>query len=260
MKTLFLMVALTLATSAQAGWFAKTPQEDAMCQARIYAGHDTSDRDNWKHMHHYCDCLRFMNRAYLTSDQYERRHALNVAVGGCRYVLSHAKPDFYMRPEIMTQMAIGQRMLGQQAQAAAELLKAIQFNPDYGPAYAELADYYRDLGDKKSGLEMATEGLKHEPDSTRLKRLYTELGGKQPYPEPISKIKPTEQVKAMPQGEIKSETKADEQASVSRQTPPNAAPATTAPEPQKIGKPGNPYCRFCPPDLDPPAKKADTGE
>ena len=261
MKALFLIAALGLATSAQAGWFERTPQENAMCQARIYAGHDTSDIDNWRHMHHYCDCLRFINRAYFTSDPYERKHALQVGVGGCKYALSHTKPDFYMRPEIMTEMSIGQRMLGQKAQAAAELLKAIKFNPDYAPAYAELSDYYRDLGDKKKALEMATEGLKRQPDSKRLKRLYVESGGKKPFPEPIAKSKPTEKPATSPRVESESEPTNNAQSLVDdEQTAPPSSTATTAPKPRKIGMPGNPFCRFCPPEPDPPAEKADSGK
>lgn len=241
--------------------FAKTAAEEAMCQARIYAGRDTSDRDNWMHMHHYCDCLRFINRAYSARDRYDRKEALQLGIGGCEYVLGHTKSNFSMRPEIMTQKAIGLKMMGQRAQAAGELTRAIQFNPDYVPAYGELADYYREVGDKKKALELITEALKRAPESRRLQRRYQELGGKEPYPQPIARAKPVEEAEAAPPAKVKPEAKTDALPAASGQaaTDSPSPPPATAPEPSKIGSPTNPYCRFCP-DLGPPAQTAAPGK
>jgi tetratricopeptide (TPR) repeat protein len=225
--------------------FSKTPEEEVMCQAKIYAGHDTSDRENWQHMHHYCDCVRFINRAYTARNRYDRDEALQTAIGGCGYVLGHTKPDFYMRAEVMTQMAIGQKMLGQHAQAAGTLIKAIQFDSNYVPAYVELSDYYREMGDKKKALGLIVEGLKREPDSKRLKRSYKELGGKLPYPEPIQ---PTPVEAAQPVATTDKEIEAPSASEKTANDTPASAPVVAPEEPAttpNIGTPKNPYCRFC---------------
>ncbi|MGO9444359.1 MAG: tetratricopeptide repeat protein [Thiobacillaceae bacterium] len=245
---LLLVLIVSSTTSAIADWFAKTPEEESMCQARIFAGRDTSDRENWTHMHHYCDCLRFIDRAYVARDGYEREHALGVGVGGCDYVLIHTKPDFYMRAEVMTEKAVGQKMLGQRAQAAGTLVQAIEFDPNYVPAYMALSDYYRELGDRKKALDLVIDGLKHQPDSKNLMRRYKELGGKEPYPTPVATRQPSEQapMAAQPAAKSATDVKATTTSPAAAGAATTADPGAVAPAPPKIGSPTNPYCRFCP--------------
>lgn len=222
--------------------FARTPAEEAMCQALIYDGHDTSDRRNWMHMHHFCDCMRFTNRAYSAIGNWNAVHGnLQAALDGCDYVLRNTTPDFYMRPEVHLQKGKALRLDRQENKAIGEFMEAIRGNPGLAQAYVELADIQ--ARNKKSGeaLKTVTEGLRHAPDSTPLKRRYAELGGKLPYPAPIATA-PVEPPVAKP-GEAAASTP------VAPVEPTADAPATPSAEPvapTKIGSPQNPYCRFCP--------------
>ena len=121
-------------------------------------------------------------------------------------------------------------------------MEAIRGNPGFDQAYAELADIQ--AHDEKPGeaLKTVTEGLRHVPGSKPLKRRYTELGGKLPYPEPIAPA-PAEPQAAQP----------DEVASPGPASPaepavggPVEATAVAPVAQPKIGSPDNPYCRFCP--------------
>jgi tetratricopeptide (TPR) repeat protein len=222
--------------------FARTPEEEAMCQAMIYNGHDTSDRDNWRHMHHYCDCIRFTNRAYSAlGDWNDMRYNLGIGIDGCDYVLSHTKPDFYMRPEVHLQKGKALRLYRQENKAVSEFMEAIKGNPELAQAYVELADIQ--ARNKKFGeaLKTVTEGLRHAPDSKPLKRRYTELGGKLPYPAPIV-VAPAAPQTAKPDEAVAGTPAVPAVSTADTQPAPAAEPAV----PPKIGTPTNPYCRFCP--------------
>lgn len=246
-KTGFLVCAtlISLLQSIEAAAdFAKTPQEEAMCQALIYDGHDTSDHRNWMHMHHFCDCMRFTNRAYSAIGNWNAvRGNLQAALDGCDYVLKATTPDFYMRAEVHLQKGKALRLDRQENKAVDEFMEAIRGNPELAQAYVELADIQ--ARNKKSGeaLKTVTEGLRHAPDSKPLKRRYTELGGKLPYPDPVATVpvepqvaKPDEAIASTPVVPVESTS----------DTP--AAPAVEPVVQPKIGSPKNPYCRFCPPE------------
>lgn len=220
--------------------FARTPQEEALCQAMVYSGRDQSERESWMHMHHFCDCIRFTNRAYSSLGNWnDMRYNLQIAVGGCDYVFKHAKPGFYMLPEVHLQKGKALRLYRQEGKALIEFMDAIRGNPTLAPAYMELADIQVRSKKPQEALKTVSEGLRHIPDSKPLKRRYTELGGKLPYPTPVAAapapaIPPAEN--ATPTPTSPAETTA----------PP---PVTAAPAPiiePKIGSPKNPYCRFCP--------------
>ncbi len=212
-----------------------------MCQALIYNGRDTSDRDNWQHMHHFCDCIRFTDRAYSAlGNPYQVKYDLQIGIGGCDYVLEHTTPDFYMRPEVHLQKGKALGLYKQEGRAIAEFMKAIRENPKLAEAYVALADIQ--ARNRKSGeaLKTVTEGLRHAPDSKPLRRRYAELGGKLPYPAPIvaapQVAKPDEAVASTPAAPAPVTSTAG--------TP--AAPAAVPDAPPKVGSPTNPYCRFCP--------------
>lgn len=220
--------------------FARTPQEETMCQAMIYSGRDQSERENWMHMHHFCDCIRFTNRAYSSLGNWnDMRYNLQVAVGGCDYVFQHAKPGFYMLPEVHLQKGKALKLYRQEGKALIEFMDAIRGNPRLAPAYMELADIQVRSKKPQEALKTVTEGLRHIPDSKPLKRRFTELGGKLPYPTPV--------VAAPPPATPAAETAAPTPTSPAETTAPPPDTATLAPiiEP-KIGSPKNPYCRFCP--------------
>jgi tetratricopeptide (TPR) repeat protein len=222
--------------------FTKTHQEEAVCQAMIYNGRDTSERGNWGHMHHYCDCIRFTNRAYAAIGNRNAVHGnIQAAIDGCDYVLRNTSPDFYMRAEVHLQKGKALKLDRQESRAVAEFMEAIRGNPELAQAYVELSDIQAKK--PREALKTVIEGLRHAPDSKPLKRRYTELGGKLPYPTPI-KTAPAE-----PQAVKPDETAAPP--SASPVAPATAAPATEKPVAEsiatpRIDSPKNPYCRFCP--------------
>jgi tetratricopeptide (TPR) repeat protein len=254
----FLLALIPAAIAQGASDFMATPKEQAMCQALIYNGHDTSNRQNWGHMHHFCDCVRFTNRAVAQTGS-ERAFELGRAIDGCDYVLSHTLPDFDMRGEVHLQKGKALRMAGKDGLAAAEFIKALSINPDLVNAYTALGDFYARIGKRGEALNFVSEGLKHVPNSKALQRRYTELGGKLPYPEPLKPEQPAmapspdESPQTSTANPSIETTPAPEQEDV--ETPTKNDTSTTPKQPAKppepgsaapIGTPANPWCRFCP--------------
>ena len=224
--------------------FAKTPQEEAMCQQQVFQGRDISDRANWIHMHHFCDCVRFQHRALMTKNAGDVKYNLSVAIDGCNYVLKHTSPAFYMRGEIHFQKAKALRLSKRNAEAMSEYFEAIRSDPDLIAAYVELADLQARTGLKPEALKVVTEGLRHAPESKALQRRYTEFGGALPLPEPMLR----KEAKAPPTSTQDQDPRA---ATVTASPVPNTSTAlpdtATAPlAPSTATAKKNPSCRFCP--------------
>jgi len=221
--------------------FKATPQEAQMCQALIYEGRDTSDRKNWMHMHHFCDCIRFTNRAFATlSNPAAFSFNLQEAIQGCDYVLRATTPDFSMLPEVHMQKGKVLRLQKQDAKAAAEFREAIRGNPNFVLAYVALADLEAGRGgNTKGALQIVTEGLRRVPESKSLQRRYTEFGGKLPYPDPIvaKGTSPPPQPEA-PGGQAKSAGTTVAPAGTPEK--PKAETPTEPPSPSKTGSIINP--------------------
>ncbi|MHB1247082.1 MAG: tetratricopeptide repeat protein [Sulfuriferula sp.] len=161
------------------------------------------------------------------------------------YMLSHASPGFWMRPEIHTQKGRLLAATKSYAEAVSEIEQALKGNPNYAPAYAALSDIYADLGQKSKSVAALEQGLQHAPDTVSLQRRYKQLTGK-------TFVPPSGAKQAAPPPKspgAATATPAQQDAPTSSAVPENAAPAAaSAPTdtPEKIGVPGNPYCRFCP--------------
>lgn len=223
-----------------------TPQEKAMCQAMIYNGRDTSDRANWEHLHHFCDCIRFTNRAYSAlGNSYKMKYNLQIGIGGCDYALANTSPNFFMRPEIHLHKGKALRLYQKEGQAVGEFMEAIRGNPALAQAYVELADIQARNKKSDEALKTVTEGLRHAPDSKPLMRRYTELGGKPPYPAPIEPAK-GEPLTAKPDETTSPAPAPASPVEPTESTPAAVAPTTESIAPPVVGSPKNPYCRFCP--------------
>ena len=229
--------------------YAPTPAEQAMCQARVSSRLDRSN-PNSGHMHHYCDGLRFLDRAYAAmGNKPDMAHYLNESISNFNYVLGHTQEDYVMRGEVHMGKARALKLMGKPWEAVAEYTRALRYNPDSPDVYQALANYYQETGNKSKALEMATEGLRRNPGSKGLKRRYTELGGKLPYPEAVAKAMPTEAARDEVKPEVTSEAapalgETTNQAADGTQLTTSTAP-TPQIEPAKIGSPTNPFCRFC---------------
>lgn len=143
-------------------------------------------RANWIHIHHYCHAVKLVNRAR----QYPRDRSkyLQMSLGEYAYVFKNTRPDFWMRPQMYVELSRVHVQLGDVPQALKWLGDAIAFNPRYEAAYVALIDLQRANGAASSALEVATQGLRHLPESSRLQKSYLELGGKKPFPEPVGAV------------------------------------------------------------------------
>jgi tetratricopeptide (TPR) repeat protein len=226
--------------------FKATPEEQKMCIDTIYSRKVPGD-PNWTHVHHYCDCIRFTNRAYMVMGKNKQDSAYNLseALGGCDYVLSHTTPELELIPEIFLQKGIIYSLQGKESLAAGEYLKSMNGNPKLIRAYIGLAKFYEKNKDTKSALEIITKGIRINPHSKALIQMYKALGGTQPLPDsaltsPITSVESPaiiEKTETMP----------------SLDQPKSTEPKTRDTETQlpnqmqqKAGSAKNPWCRFCP--------------
>jgi tetratricopeptide (TPR) repeat protein len=246
MSKYWLLALLAISTS---GWavqpFAPTPAEEVMCQARVYSRLGPRDQ-NTMHMHHYCSGLRMLSRAHANiGNKSVLRYNVGRAISNFDYVLQHTDKSYYMRGEVHVNKGLALKLAGRKADALAEFNRAVEYDIASPEAYLALADHYTEIGNKTKALEMATAGLKRSPDSRGLKRRYTELGGKLPYP---ARVEPAEtettQVPEVEVDVVRQPAAYPEQSAANPQVP-LAEVKEPTPEP-KIGSPTNPHCRFCP--------------
>jgi len=136
--------------------------------------------ENWKHMHHYCFALNFMNRSFRHGgDRISANADLQRAINNFSYVLTHASKDFALRPEILVQKAKALHLRGEDDQVASLYMEAIAFKANYIPAYVALGDYYDDLGNIEKARQTYESGLKQNPHSRLLDRRLRRLTSKQ---------------------------------------------------------------------------------
>lgn len=190
---------------------------------------------------HTCYGINWINRYYKSRTSRAKSYSLQSALGDFNYSIGKLPPDFALMPEIHMYRGITHSLMGRNGEALTDLQRAVGMNPKLVKAYNELADLYEiKLTQRDKALEIVTEGLRHNPGTTSLQRRYTRLGGKLPYPVPLSPAEPVvaETPPAPAQGAA-----------------PEAAPAAVpvektdaAPDSEKprIGSPTNPHCRFCP--------------
>lgn len=246
------------------GNFKPSPAElaalPAFCAPRAQAYGNQSDHpevkpwlaiygQDWIHMHHFCAGMNYINRSYRSASRPEKENNLRNAVRELDYTVKNSRPDTKLFAEIL--MTRGQALQGLQRtpEASRDLEKAIAIDPKLRRAYGVLADSYVALKQNDKALKVISEGIRHNPDATSLKRRYDELGGTKPYPpayvadtpEPLPP--PAESGAAGSQADSAAarETGAIEGQPAAEAHPP-AAPVVVPP----IGSPTNPYCRFCP--------------
>ena len=238
---------LLSAITVQAGAFSPTPEEMAalppFCKAKLRpdlvndAPYKAQIGPDWLHIHHYCFALNLTNYYYRDyADKNKRRDDLKQALENYDYVFSHAAPDFWMRPEIRTQKAQLLAAAKNNAQAIGEIELALKQDASYAAAYATLSDIYFHMGEKAKSVATLEQGLQKAPDSLPLQRRYKQLTGKTFVP-PAAAVSTPKATAAKPAAV------SDDKATPAKTAVPAAAAAD---QPEKIGVPGNPYCRFCP--------------
>lgn len=247
---------LSMGQTEARGWGA-TPAEIAVlppfCKAKLSpdpaddAQYSSAIGPDWLHIHHYCYALTFTNRYYQDyADKPTQHDDLNQALNNYNYVLSHASPGFWMRPEIHTQKGRLLAAAKHYAEAVSEIEQALKGNPDYAPAYAALSDIYADLGQKSKSLATVEQGLQHVPDNNALQRHYKLLTGKTFVPPPLSAEQAAQKNQPPGTSTETPDTQAAMPASAAQANEPPTSVSQPADAAGKIGSPTNPYCRFCP--------------
>ena len=200
------------------------------------------------HTHHYCSGLAYINRYYRARTRQEKTYDLQNANGALDYMVRNASPSYSLMPDVYLNRGLVLSLLGNVGGAISDLKKAQELNPKLVRAYTLLSDIHAKLKQKDQALAVITDGLRHVPDSSVLKRIYKERGGKLPYPEPIA---PTAEAPVAPTPEVEGKSPDTAQQAPASPTAEAAGGSsghaeTEAPATPKIGSPTNPWCRFCP--------------
>ncbi len=235
------------------------------CAARLHKAPAQADYwagvlgPDYTHVHHYCEGIGYLNRSYTAASARDKKFNLQSAMGNLNYIASRASPSGSLLPEVYLHRGQVNSLMKQDAAAIADLQKAMEMNPRLTRAYSLAAEHYLKLNQKNKALEVATDGVRHNPDSTTMQRLYMKAGGALPYPTPLPQpAQPAEAAKpdapaltppdpagtgqaveALASPSVNADSAAVKPAA-------EAAPATTP----KIGSPSNPWCRFCPPETE----------
>lgn len=155
----------------------KTPEESQMCTKRVFSRKIQGNPD-WGHMHHYCDGLRFHDRAVRTKNhKSDFRFNISNSLQHFDYVLNHVSKNFNMRPEVMVMRGRTMELAGDGFEAAQIYSAAIQLNPTFAMGYAALGNFYTKSGEKKQALKIYEEGLRRQPNNRYLRSRYKVLGG-----------------------------------------------------------------------------------
>jgi tetratricopeptide (TPR) repeat protein len=222
------------------------------CKVKMQSDRNSPEYKAWEstlgkdflHTHHYCVGLNFINRYYRSRSKQDKIYNLDNALDNMTYMVEHASPDYSLMPDVYLNRGLAYSLMNRKGEAVADMIKAIELDPQQVKAYNVLADFYAGTRQQGKALETVTDGLRHAPDAKSLQRRYKELGGKLPYPEPLRPAPAAAAGKPAP--EPAGETPATPASAAGGTAAPTAA-ATSAPvAPAKIGTPKNPYCRFCP--------------
>lgn len=203
-------------------------------------------------IHHYCSGLHFMNNYYKSRTKEDKRFSLESSVGEITYSINKASGNEKILPTFYVNRGKALLLLGRSPEGIRDMMKALQLNPQTTEAYVALARYFSEAHMKDKALEFVTDGLRYLPNSRALRRIYDEMGGAQPYPEPYEKKEVSNPqasenpaqtgaelsaVTQVPAGDSPT-TLNDNQAE--KELVPNN-PSSSTP----IGSPTNPWCRFC---------------
>lgn len=249
----FALVAVSLAVLSLNGWtvepFTRTPQEEALCSTLIYGGQSpeakrTAEGDDWIHMHHYCDCIRYRYRALRKiADKPAFNYDLGVAIGACDYVITHTNPSFYMRPKVLVDKGRALRLRGDFGAALRDFQLAITMNSHEISAYLESAQVQKDLGRSDEALKTLYSGLQANPGNKVLEQRYRESGGKERLPEPVGTA--GLEVPKSPAGPVEGPKMEIEKSEIKLEPPGPANPGEAVEGAGGISTKG---CRYCPPD------------
>ncbi len=122
-------------------------------------------------VHHYCQGLNFIKRAYSSLNTNARNYNLQNAINNFNYMFSHLiNKKFVILPEIYLNVGKAYSLEGDSKNAILSFSKSISIKRNYALAYAAMSDLYSDLGDKKRAKLYLKKGLAASPHSRILQR------------------------------------------------------------------------------------------
>lgn len=208
---------------------------------------------------HTCYGINRLNRYYKSRNDRDRRENLQTALIDFNYSLDKLPPDFQLMAEIRMYRGITLALMNRKGEAAADLVRAISMDPKLVRAYGELADLYQHkFSQREKALEVVTDGLRHNPQARSLRRRYTQLGGKQPFPAPLVTTPSEAVVVPPPPAQTEALLPPPSQAATANSTPSVETSGTSTPTTdarsatpeaspsESRGGRANPWCRFCP--------------
>jgi tetratricopeptide (TPR) repeat protein len=222
------------------------PMEKAMLPKECQRCNDPTCGD----FHHYCAGLISLHRAETSFGGKRQGHA-KAATGILNYTIgSMVRKNHPLLPEVHTNRAIAFSMLDEYGEALTEANKALEIDPGYEQAYKVLINIYKKLNKNDEALKIASNGLTRIPDSKVLRKEYLELGGKEPFPEPVASVSrqpATELAPAAPEEKQPADSVAVSGAESGTEAGAGpSSPAAAAPGDAESKPRNNPWCRFCP--------------
>lgn len=253
-RLILALLALISGPAVAAEAFAPTPAEierlPSVCKGILTGTITRQAAAPYPNFHHYCYGLNFINRADRPGQTADgRRFNLTSALGEIGYTAGKAPQGHWSLPQLHSDMGRVYMKLKDTAKAAEAYSKALGFNPRYEPAYLGLIQVYRSMGSQDAVLDLATTGLRHLPDSSRLKNVYIEAGGRKPFPTPFESAAPNDSAKAPTDHQNSASPSEPIERSLSGEGPSKAqdyAEDAPAAEEGAAGAPSG--CRFCPPE------------
>lgn len=171
---------------AFANAFDETPAEHQECMKLVYSRKDPKD-PGWVHMHHYCQGLRFYQRAKNTrNDPAQFRHNLANSIDGYDYVLRNTKKTFRMRPEVLVMRGRTLELMDQDKEAAMQYFEALELDANFSMAYGALGNLLARQGQKAEALKILGEGLRRKPNNRYLQARYAAISGGELPPKPAT--------------------------------------------------------------------------
>lgn len=211
---------------------------------------------NASYLHHWCRALVARHRYFNARSEQKRRGYRTSFYAEMDWVIRHMSPSWPYGPQMHAEKGEMHLLEKNYGEAVNQAYSAIRLNQAFPRAYALLVNVYNAMGQKGKALESAAEGVRQNPQSGSLKKMYDELGGPKPYPEPYAKPaspapkSDSASADQLPPPASDDFMAADVEEAVTQPlrppgesdngtAPPDAAPPGSAPRPNK-------YCRFCP--------------
>lgn len=184
---LLALQSIILSTGTRAAWSEQEIRAmPPYCAARYSKETDHSEYKRWEdrygheflHIHHLCNGVGALNRAYKSRNDQERRGLLTQVMNEFDYVINHVRPDFPLLSDLYLYRSDAQRLNKNDAAALSDAIRSISIDARQTRAYLVAADLYIKGGNKDKALSILTDGLSQLPENQSLRKRYIELGGK----------------------------------------------------------------------------------